>query len=711
MEAKLHFVLANVLLLFASASAGYLAMRGREPWRKALAVAAAYPALITVVTLLLGVAGLLTARWGTAASGIAAVALGVPAYRALRAGGSAGAPQEHRRLEDADRLLLALSGGLLATMAALYVGYVLTSGCILKPDDLSYHAVQPAHWIVHQRLTLGFGTYQSYYPHGSELLALWLMLPFRSDGMVGFAALVWLAVAVLAITGIGRSLGAPRGASLLPAVVFLASAPVLRRLNTFSATDLAAPAAALAALAFLALPVRRARDGKAHTLGWRDVVCAGLCCGLAFGAKASMLPLAAILAVWLVWRVAREETTGVALGKAGALTLASLVTGGYWYIRNAVLTGNPLFPVAVGPLAGPFGPEDQAPSKLSTWFADPPPGTDWGVLGDYVFDWPVGLFALSVIGYTAGLAWLGRGNVESEPKGDRGLGGLLLFVGAALALAFPFSPFSATSEWPGAPLQAQARYVLLSYLVGVALLGRSFAGQGPNARLWAALVLLMATAAFAATVSASGGEAPRALTLALLAIGGAGALSTASWRGGTAWRPGRLAAATAVVLALLAVLQPVKAGRADAGFPAAVTGADTAAPPRDMAPLIQALEELPEGSRVAWFQPNPSFCYWAFGRRLQLDPVLVDADGNPRPPLHRLWRDGADQPWWTLAGSVAEPPTEPDLVVARLREAGVEWVVITRWRGDEGPPQRAAVAEAQEVEKVHEDGVSALWRL
>ncbi len=711
MEANAHFVLANALLLFASASAGRLAMAGREPWRRALATVSAYPVLVTVVMLAIGSAGLLTARWATIASALAALALGVPAYRSRLRAPAAGPAQEHRRLEDVDRLLLLLCGAMLAAMGAVYVGYALASGCVLKPDDLSYHAVQPAHWIVHQRLTLGFGTYQSYYPHGSEMLSAWFMLPFRCDAMASLGALVWLALATVAVTGLARALGAGRGAALLPAVILLASAPVLRRLNTFSATDLAAPAAALAALAFLALPTRRARDGRPRTVGWRDVLCSGVCCGLAIGAKASLTPLAALLPVWLMWRVARLESVKVAAAKSAAWIGGALATGGYWYVRNTVLTGNPLFPVAVGPFPGPFGPEEQRPSRLVAWLTDPPAGTDWSVLGDYLFDWPVGLLALSLIGYGACVAALQRRAGAGEERGDRALAGLLGAVGVILVMAFPFAPFSATSEWPAAPLQAQTRYVLLSYLIGVALFALSVAGDGAARRLWAGLALLTSAVAFAATIGGAGGGAARGLTLAVLALGAVGAAAARAWRAEPRWRPLHAAPLAAAALLVLAALQPLKAERSDAGFASAVTRADSAAEPRDMAPLLDALADLPPGTRVAWFQPNPSFCYWAFGRRLQLEPLLVGADGAPRPPLHALWRQRPEAPWWVLAGSLAEAPARQDPVVGNLRAAGVEAVVVTRWRGEEWPGQRAQLAQTGGASAVWKDEVAELWRL
>ncbi len=699
------FLAANGLLVWAALSAGEFVARGEGLTRRLLATVVALPTVAVVVLLALGVAGRFEARW--ALLSVAAVSL---MAAALRAGhwwpprGRRSPPWPVVGASPEDGPLLPVAVGLLAAVCALYAGYAALLGGTFAPDDLSYHAVLPADWIVHGRLTLGIGNYQAYYPCSAELLAAWFMLPFHDDRFASLTTPLWAAMAVVSLLVLARAYGASRAGAVVVALLFVVAAPVLRRLNTFSAVDLAGPAAVLAACALLA--PRRDEDGRERPLDWRAVLPAGLAAGLAAGSKASFLPVIPLLILWLLPRLIAGERLGPAraLARAGLLLLGAVLTGGYWYIRNTALTGNPLFPFQLGPLPGPFGPADQAPTKLASYLGSP---AGLAILPGYVLDWPIPLFLVAATGYGAACWALAR-RPEVEAGARRWHAALVGGMGLALLALFPFSPFSGTTEWVGAPVTATCRYVLASFGLGIALVALALR-PSPRQRAWTAVLLATSAASLALTVLREGRLAAAGTVGALVVVGLPAALLARrperrwpSWLG--------LAACGLAALFLLGYA-PLKAERTDAAFARSVTRADRGGGALPMDGLLAALESLPAGSRVAWFSEKPAFCYWAYGRRLQLEPTPVDVDGLPLPPLHIRSRRPWTGDWWVLAGSLQPPARAEADLAANLRLGGIEYVITTRWLGSGWPAQEEQLACSAGLPEVFRDAGSAIRRL
>lgn len=699
MSGPVLFCVSNLSLALAAGWVGGLVTRGHSHSRRLLASVVLFPALVVVILLALGMAGLLTCGWAAGAAVAVALVAGLLRWRA----GAPPADPETPGLPADEQRAFRVALGALAAVAALYVGYAALLGGTFAPDDLSYHAVLPADWLVHHRLTLGIGNYQAYYPSSAELLAAWFMLPFGDDRYTSLTTVVWAALAVVALLSLARSLGASHTGAVVVALLFLVAAPVLRRLNTFSAVDLAGPAATFAACALLA-PVRMGRGLKPSAPGLGDMAVSGLALGLAIGSKGSFLPLTLVMYAWLCFRLRGACSWGQGLGRLAVHGCTAFATGGYWYARNAILTGNPLFPFQVGPLAGPFTSAEQARTKLASCLPSP---EGLSVLWGYVTDWPAALFLLALLGYGFGMAAVSRRR-GADDGGTCGLPLLVVASGLALAALFPFAPFSGTTEWAGAPLVATCRYVLASFGLGLALLALALA-PGPALRNRLTALLALAALALAETLLREGRLAAAAIVGSLVCVGLPVGLAAGDGRRGAALAR-RLALPGLVAgLALLAVWAPHKAARTDVAFSRSVTRADKSPDPPPMGGFLAALDELPRGSRIGWFSARPAFCYWAYGRRLQFVPMPLTPDGLPLEPLHLRCHTAEPTDWWTLAGSLQGPARDLSSLATNLRASGVDYVVVTRWMGDGWPEQQAAIARQGASEEIYNDGVSAVW--
>jgi 4-amino-4-deoxy-L-arabinose transferase-like glycosyltransferase len=286
-------------------------------------------AILVVVEAALGACGRLAARATLVAlAGIAAAVL--VGTRRLTPAGASAAREPLTTLDVA--YLMALAATLvLRTWAGIHKTTFLY-------DTLSYHLHVPATWLADRRLEIVpavFGDPSSAYaPSNLELWFAFLMAPLRSDYLAGSGQLPFAALAATAIVAAVREAGGRRTAALAAALAFLLIPEIWQQART-AMTDLGMAALLLAGLPF----VLRLRRGT----GSADLLTAAAALGLAVGTKYAALPLAAPFALALGLAAARRPARPAAV----AATLAVLVaTGGFWFLRNLALTGNPFYPVA-----------------------------------------------------------------------------------------------------------------------------------------------------------------------------------------------------------------------------------------------------------------------------------------------------------------------------------------------------------------------------
>jgi hypothetical protein len=222
-------------------------------------------------------------------------------------------------------------------------------------------------------------------------------------------------------------------------------------------------------------------------IAW-PVAAAGLATGLAVGTKSTAVAMAAALTLAVVVLA----PTGRRWAAFGWWFIPALLGGGYWYLRNLIIAGNPLpQATSIGPISLPH-PErlqEGRPNFNIVHYA-----TNTGVWRDYFEPglhqafgafWPLVILAAVAGGVLALL--------RGRDKIVRWAGGVALFG----LLAYVFTPLSAAGI-DGAPVgfAINIRYVIPPLLLGLVLLPlaiRRLDGWRQWAFLAALLVVLVVT--------------------------------------------------------------------------------------------------------------------------------------------------------------------------------------------------------------------------
>lgn len=365
-----------------------------------------------------------------------------------------------------DRAHTAMTAVALGVVAVVFAHWGLTAKDALDRgvfnfDSLWYHlpfAVEMAHShsVTGSHYTETVFT-NWFYPQNSELLHSVGILLTDRDTLSLFLNFGWLAIAFLAAWCIGRPYG--RGAlTVVAAAVLLECHTLVVREPGAAKNDLMAAALLLAAIAIL---VNLGKDRRSLNPGWPLAV-AGLAAGMAVGTKSTAVAMAAALTVAVVFLA----PAGRRWTAAGWWFAAAFAGGGYWYLRNLIVVGNPLPQLEhLGPISLPHPERLQEgrpdfsiahyATDTSVWSNYFAPGLHqaFGVL------WPLVVLA-AVAGALTTLLW-GRARVL------RWMGGIALFG----MLAYIFTPLSAAGA-AGEPVgfAINIRYALPALLVGITLL-------------------------------------------------------------------------------------------------------------------------------------------------------------------------------------------------------------------------------------------------
>lgn len=391
-----------------------------------------------------------------------------------------------------------------------------------------------------------------FYPQNSELLhAVGIALTER-DTLTLFLNFGWLGVAFLAAWCVGRPYGRGQLGVVAVAILLECHTLVVREPGA-AKNDLMAAALLLAAIAILVEAWNR-RDRLEP--GWA-LGAAGLATGLAAGTKVTVLAMAAALSV----AVLVLAPAGRRWAAAGWWFVPALLGGGFWYLRNLVVAGNPLPAVeSIGPISLPH------PERLQVGRPDfniAHYATDTGIWSEYftpgLHDAFGALWPLVIGGAVLAAAWAlfgGRDRIV------RAAGAVALFG----MLAYLFTPLSAAgAEGEPVGFAINVRFVVPALLVGLALVPLPRALDRPR-RQWGLMAVLVVVFLLTDRPDEALRDPSRPFALLLVVLGVAipAALLFARQRGSA--RGLVLGACAALALVVLAIGYPVQRHYLDSRF-------------------------------------------------------------------------------------------------------------------------------------------------
>lgn len=240
-----------------------------------------------------------------------------------------------------------------AVPTLLFAAVVATFGAsaIRGFDSYAYHLPLAASWLRHGSLRTNVEeSVTFFFPSNTELLVRWI-LATGADRLAFLVAFASAALCIFVLYKICLEMDQPRSMAAL-AALSAASCISLSFLASAVYVDSFVTLALLLALLFLL------RSRKAGENDFANDVALGTAIGLAIGSKYSAIPAAVVIFALWFWTVLRRNARPyegcfrliqyravarhlVACGIPMTLCCA------YWYIRNAVEYGNPLFPVAM----------------------------------------------------------------------------------------------------------------------------------------------------------------------------------------------------------------------------------------------------------------------------------------------------------------------------------------------------------------------------
>lgn len=379
-----------------------------------------------------------------------------------------------------------------------------------------------------------------FYPQNSELLHAVGILAIGRDTLSLFVNFGWLAVAFLAAYCVGRPYG--RGIpTTIGAAILVGCHTLVVREPGAAKNDLMAAALLLAGIAIL-IEAWNAQGAERRALyGW-PLAAAGLAVGLAAGTKVTVLAMSGALSL----AVLVLAPSGRRWKAAGWWFVPALIGGGYWYLRNLIVAGNPIPEVTkLGPISLPH-PErlqEGRPNFDIVHYA-----TDTGIWRHYfgpgLHDAFGALWPLVVLGALAACLlaiFAGRDRLI------RWLGGVALFG----LLAYLFTPLGAAGA-EGAPVgfAINVRFVIPALLAALVLLPLPRFLDGEKRQWWLIVAL---TVVYLITDRPDHGLHDKARLFALAFVIVFVAVPTLIWLARRDGLPIRLVAASLAALAVAAV--------------------------------------------------------------------------------------------------------------------------------------------------------------
>jgi hypothetical protein len=273
-------------------------------------------------------------------------------------------------------------------------------------DALAYHLPLAADYGISNNIPLGQEVGFNY-PANADLMLRWCVFKgnHRLAGLLGcFAALL----IGLLLYKICRALDKSRQSSVIAASAII-TFPVVPYLSLIPNSAL--PGIMLMLAAVLLLLGLHRTGGKEPALFW----CLGVAVGLASGARFSLLPASLFITAAMIVIMLRSDRSRFCSeannfdwpwfrGMLCRWLIGALLGGGFWYLRNTIVYGNPFYPISVLGLPGrPFEAVNPVVGAMheKPWLLLIYPWTEI----DYLYPFDTGLGALFTAIILPSLVW------------------------------------------------------------------------------------------------------------------------------------------------------------------------------------------------------------------------------------------------------------------------------------------------------------------
>lgn len=206
-------------------------------------------------------------------------------------------------------------------------------------DNLNYHFTFPVEWLKNGNLECPISIFGdpsvSYYPVNGSLFYFWFIFPLKSVFLSNLGQFPFFVCAFLATYSLARKLDVSLRYAFLAACLFSLIPNYFKQLK-IAYIDIMDVALFMFTLNFLFEAQKK--------LSLRALFLSALSSGLLLGTKTTAMPLVLLLFIGITLVIIlsfRNKIFPALLVCAGAVA----VFGGYAYLRNFLITGNPLYPL------------------------------------------------------------------------------------------------------------------------------------------------------------------------------------------------------------------------------------------------------------------------------------------------------------------------------------------------------------------------------
>lgn len=233
-----------------------------------------------------------------------------------------------------DRLLLTLY-----SLAAIFLAWVLFLGVIFPPvdwDGNAYHLSYAADLVQNHNL-YDVPTSMIWipaYPKGGEFIQAWTLLLSHNDTLVDLTQLPFLVLGIVSLYAVARNVGISKRSARYVALLFSFTPSALNQLTTGYVDVM------MATTFFAGLALVLQRNYRKL-----DFLLIGIIFSLLISIKSSGIYMVAILLLPVLFNLYGQHRLALKRYALPALLTASpSVFGLYWYIKNWILYGSPIYP-------------------------------------------------------------------------------------------------------------------------------------------------------------------------------------------------------------------------------------------------------------------------------------------------------------------------------------------------------------------------------